>query len=61
MLVSGAENGFATADSFFIASEIVEKAAKHLKRHEMTDAFKLFRLSRREWDLPITEFLGVYL
>jgi len=55
-LMSRAENGSITAQFFFKACEILEQAMDHLSRHQFTDAFKLYRLSQREWDLPIIEF-----
>jgi len=59
-LTRRAENGSITAQSFFKACEMVEQAMDHLSRHQFTDAFKLYRLSQREWDLAIVEFGSFY-
>jgi len=59
-LVSRTENGSTTAQSFFNACEILDRAISLLERQQTADAFKLYRLSLREWDLPIIEFSDFY-
>jgi len=59
-LSSRAKNGSATAQSFFNACEMVEKAMDLLKQHQSTDAFKLVRFSLREWDRPIVLYSDFY-
>jgi len=61
VLISRAENGSTTAQSFFKACEMVDKAMDLLKRKQTNDAFKLIRLSLREWDLPIPKYSYFYL
>jgi len=60
VLKSRARNGSPTAQSFFKAREIVEQAIKHLSCQQTTDAFKLFRLYFREWDLLMKNFSDFY-
>jgi len=59
-LVSRAKNGSTTAKSFFNAREMVVKAMDLLKQKQTNDAFKLFRLSIREWESPISEYADFY-
>jgi len=60
VLMSRARNGSPTAQSFFKACQIVEEAIDLLSRRKINEAFKLYRLSFREWDLPIIEFSDFY-
>jgi len=59
-LVSRAENGSVTAQSFFKACEILKRATVLLQQQQTSDAFKLYRLSQREWEFPMTEFSEFY-
>ena len=59
-LASRAQNGSTIAKSFFNACEMVSKATDLLKQQQTTDAFKLIRLSLREWDQPILLFSDFY-
>jgi len=60
-LISRAENGSGTAQSFLNACEMVKEGMDLLMQGQTNDAFKRYRLSQREWDLPITEFSFFYL
>jgi len=55
-----AQIGSITAQSFYKACESVVKAKEHLKRKQTNEAFKLVRLSLREWDHPIVEYSEFY-
>ena len=59
-LLSRAKNGSATARSLFIASKILKLAIDHLAHQQTTEAFKLFRFSLRQWNVPITQYVDFY-
>jgi len=60
-LISRARNGSVIAHSFFEACKILERAMDLLRRGLVDDAFILYRLSRRTWDLPIRGYGYFYL
>ena len=60
-LIYQARNGSVIAQSFFEACEILEQAKDLLRRGQRGDAFILYRLSRRAWDLQIREYFYFYL